>query len=616
MTIDHEKLLTVSKPGRYTGGEVNAVYKEVTDSTLRFAFCFPDVYEIGMSNLGLQIMYYFLNEREDTFCERVFMPWPDMLSLMEDEGIPLFALESRDCLGKFDFLGFSLQVELSYTNVLAMLKLAGIPLRREERGEEHPLICAGGTCAVNPEPMADFFDFFVIGDGEASIYGILDMYKLHRGNRAEFLFAICGIDGVYVPQFFTPAYNQNGTLRSFGALSRFFCNTSDSKDFYSGKSQEEPSPTYVRRAISGKLDYYPPKLMAPLVEATQNRTVIEIARGCTRGCRFCQAGFVSRPMRERGFNKIVSLCDKLLLSTGHSEISLLSLSSCDYSRFGELIDRMHELTSKLKVNISLPSTRIDAISSLKKIKSVRTSTLTIAPEAGSQRMRDVINKNLSEAEILCGVFRAFEKGYDKIKLYFMSGLPLEEKKDTEEIICLCSKIVDEYYRLPLENRKRPVSVSVSTACFIPKPFTPFQWARQEKPEDFETAQKELKSKVKNKRVTYRYHDPYVAQVEGVLARGDRRIGRVIELAYGNGAYFDGWSEHFSYGAWIRAFEEAGLDPDFYTHREREEDEIFPWYFIDMGVTKEFLLSEWKKAITGELTPGCLDGCAGCGCCCK
>ena len=592
--IKDEMLITVSKPGRYTGGEVNAVLKKTAPGIVRFAFCFPDVYEIGMSNLGLQIMYFFLNERQDTFCERVFMPWPDMAALLIQENEPLFTLETRDPLGMFDFLGFSLQVELSYTNVLAMLELADIPIKRDERTNIHPIICAGGACAFNPEPMSDFIDFFYIGDGEAQLYEVIERYKEHKDDKIKFLRSICNLPGIYVPMFYTESYNSDGTLAAF--------------------TSNGDAPHMVKRAFIQKLDYYPKKLITPLVEATQNKTVLEIARGCMRGCRFCQAGFITRPMRERGLESLIFLANELLKSTGHSEISLLSLSACDYSKFNELIDELKKITESLKVNISLPSTRLDAIAELSKIKSIRTSSLTVAPEAGSQRLRDVINKNLTEAEILDGCQKAFLDGYDKIKLYFMSGLPFEEREDTLEIISLCGKIVDEYYKLPIENRKRPVMVSVSTACFIPKPFTPFQWAKQETPEKFETAQKEIKNGIRNKRISYRYHDALAAQIEGVIARGDRRLGKVIELAYKNGAIFDGWSEHFDYNAWVQAFLDAGLNMEFYAHRLRREDEILPWDFIDPGVSREFLLSEWKKAKENVTTPGCYSNCTNCGGC--
>ena len=592
------QLLKMAKPARYTGGEVNVVSKKITPEMTRFALCFPDVYEIGMSHLGLQILYFLMNKRDDTYCERVFMPWLDMVDHLKETGQPLFALETGEELCKFNILGFTLQFEMSYTNILAMLDLAKIPLRTKDRDETHPLICAGGPCAVNPEPMADFVDFFYIGDAEAALDIILDRYKLHKasgGIKEEFLASILDIPGVYVPQFYDVSYNVDGTLKSFTS---------------------EKAPSTVKRAIVPSLDYFPETLIATLTEAVHNRAVLELARGCMRGCRFCQAGFIYRPMRERGVDKLLEQAEQLLKSTGHDEISLLSLSACDYSNFAQLVDRLIEFTEKKRVNISLPSTRLDAIETLAKVQSVRKSSLTVAPEAGSQRMRDIINKNLTEEEILEGCYRAFLSGFDKIKLYFMGGLPGETTEDMQAIVDLCDKVVDTYYRLTYEERRRPVSVSVSTACFVPKPFTPFQWAAQVLPADFITQQQSIKSWVRNKRVTYRYHDAKTAQVEGVLARGCRRIGGLIEAAYKNGAIFDSWSDQFNSQIWQAAFEETGLDPAFYTHRERPTAELLPWDFIDMGVTKNFLIQEWEKSQKGETTPNCRDACARCGIKCK
>jgi radical SAM family uncharacterized protein len=592
-------LLKVTKPGRYTGGEVGEVRKELTEGLTRFAFCFPDVYEVGMSYVGLQIIYSLLNKREDVYCERAFMPWVDMAALMREHNEPLRTLETGTPLDKFDFVGFTLQYEMSYSNILAMLCCGNIPLYSYERNDKYPLICAGGPCACNPEPIADFFDFFMIGDGEVTLNDIMDEYYRHKasgGSKREYLERIARLDGIYVPAFYDAAYNADGTLASF-------------------TPNNPHASAKVKRAIIPSLDdaFFPDTPLVSNIEAIHDRATLEIARGCMRGCRFCQAGYIYRPLRERSAATLLRQGKALLKNSGHEEISFVSLSACDHTEFEPLVDSMLDYASKERVNISLPSLRLDSVSvsALQKTQSVRKSSLTFAPEAGSQRMRNVINKNLTEQMINEGIRRAFDAGFDKVKLYFMAGLPLETEEDVKAIATLAEHIVDEYYSLPYEMRKRPVSVSVSTACFVPKPFTPFQWAAQVAPEDFHETQKSVKQGIRKKQITYHFHDAKTGRVEGILARGNRRLSKAIELAFRNGAVFDGWTEYFDYNRWLAAFKEAGVDTDIFT-REHGEDELLPWDFIDMGISKQFLLREWRLARNEATTPNCRDKCAGCG----
>ncbi|MDR1664006.1 MAG: TIGR03960 family B12-binding radical SAM protein [Clostridiales bacterium] len=599
MHISDEILLNVTKPGRYSGGELNAIVKP-GGAPINFAFCFPDVYEVGMSHLGLQILYFFINRRRDACCQRAFMPWPDMEALMRGNDLPLYALETGTPLRDFDMLGFTLQFELSYTNVLAMLDLAGLPLRSSERGEDMPVVCAGGPCACNPEPLAEFIDFFYIGDGEAALDEILDNYRENKNNgggKQAFLESVAGLPGVYVPAFYDAEYDENGLLLRF--------------------APNRPSaPATVKRAVVSSLDaaFFPDKFIVPWIETVHDRAMLEIFRGCIRGCRFCQAGFLYRPVRERSPETLFAQAGELLSNTGHEEISLVSLAACDHSRFENLVDGLLARCSPEKVNISLPSLRVDAmsLSVLQKTQTVRKSSLTFAPEAGSQRLRDVINKNLSEDDILDGCFRAFEAGFDRVKLYFMAGLPTETDEDVAGIARLAERVVDQYYKLPYEQRRRPVSVSVSASCFVPKPFTPFQWAAQDELRAFNEKQRAIKDLIRKKQISYRYHDAPSAVVEGVLARGGRPLAAAIERAYRLGAKFDGWSEHFNFEIWQNAFKQSGIDTDFRVHRERQAEEIFPWDFIDIGVSKKFLRREWERGMEGKTTPNCREGCAGCG----
>ena len=605
LALDDETLLSIQQPARYIGGEVNSVTKVLTPETIRFCMCFPDVYEIGMSHLGIQILYDMFNRREDTYCERVYSPWNDMDKIMREKHIPLFALESQDPVKDFDFLGITLQYEMSYTNVLQILDLSQIPLHAEERGEHDPIVIGGGPCAYNPEPLAPFFDLFYIGEGE-TVYGqLLDAYKenkKHGGSRHDFLEAAAQISGIYVPAFYDVEYHENGTIKSM-------------------KPNNPNAKETITKEIVVDMDQYGyiEKPLVPFIKATQDRVVLEIQRGCIRGCRFCQAGNVYRPLREKSLENLKESAYKLLKSTGHEEISLSSLSSSDYTNLEGIVNFLIDEFHGKGVNVSLPSLRIDAFSLdvMSKVQDVKKSSLTFAPEAGSQRLRDVINKGLTEEVILKGASDAFHGGWNRVKLYFMLGLPTETEEDMEGIALLSEKVAETYYdEIPKAERNGRVQVVASSSFFVPKPFTPFQWATMCTKEEFLRRAYLVKDKFRQmlnyKSLKYNYHEADLTVLEGVLARGDRKVAAVVEEVYKNGALFDSWGENFDNDLWMKAFETCGVDPDFYTVRERSLDEVFPWDFIDAGVSKEFLKREWKQAMNETVTPNCRQKCSGCG----
>ena len=604
LALSDEILMKIDKPARYIGNELNSVVKEKDTVDIRFVMCFPDVYEIGMSHLGIQILYDMLNKREDVWCERVYSPWPDLHAILKEENIPLFSLESQQPVKDADFLGITIQYEMCYTNILQILDLSQIPIEAADRTENDPILIGGGPCTYNPEPIAEFFDLFYMGEGEISYDALLDLYKKMKqegASRKDFLHEAAKIPGIYVPSLYEVSYKEDGTIAGFEPV------------------YEDVPRTVTKQIVTDMTQaVYPEKPIVPFIKATQDRVVLEIQRGCIRGCRFCQAGMVYRPTRERDVEKLKELATHMLRNTGHDEISLSSLSSSDYSHLPELVNYLIDSCPEKGVNISLPSLRIDAFSLdvMSKVQDIKKSSLTFAPEAGSQRMRNVINKGLTEEVILDGAGKAFEGGWNKVKLYFMLGLPTETEDDIKGIAHLAEKIAERYYEIPKDQRNGKCQITASSSFFIPKPFTPFQWAPMNTEREFldkaAIVKAEVRAQLNQKSIRYIYHEADISLLEGFLARGDRKCAEVIEKAYRKGAIFDAWSEYFRKDAWEEAFAETGIDVSFYACRERSTDEILPWDFLDIGVTKKFLIREWERAQKETVTPNCKMQCSGCG----
>ena len=600
LTKKQEQLFNkVQKPARYTGGEVNAVIKDKNSVKFRYAFCFPDSYEIGMSHLGMKILYSLVNAREDAWCERVFAPWTDMEEEMRKADVPLFALESGDSLSEFDMIGFTLQYELSYSNVLNMLDLGKIPLRSRDRQSLTPIVVGGGPCACNPEPLADFFDIFLPGEGEEVTNELIDLFiaqKEKGSTKLEFLRDAAKIEGVYVPAFYDVSYHADGTI--------------------SAVTPKEGAPAKVKKRIISDLDkvYYPEKFVVPYIDIVHDRAVAEVFRGCIRGCRFCQAGFIYRPIREKSSDTVNRQAKCLCDTTGYDEVSLCSLSTSDYSGIEQLIPQMFSWALPEKINVSLPSLRVDNFSEelMEELKKVRKSGLTFAPEAGTQRLRDAINKNVTEEEVLSTAAQAFRGGWTSVKLYFMMGLPTETLEDIAGIAELAQKVVNEFYKNPDKPKGKGVTVSISVASFVPKPFTPFQWEPQDTMEQLVAKQKHLMENVHTRKIQVSWHQSQTSFLEGVFARGDRKLCDVIETAWRKGCKFDGWDEYFLFDKWMEAFQECGVDPAFYSNRRREFSEILPWDHLDYGIRKDFLIEENKKAHESITTPNCRQKCAACG----